>query len=203
MKCIIKKSPHADIRDGTAGEIVGYTVEVNEALVASKPGLKSRVGKPSLPVMVYITVPLEDVAPEAAGKPDNGGDAPTKPQPKRIALPDTRPSHTHKFDIKGNKGYISVGLDDTGQPVEIFVTLSKNGSTVGGAMNCFARALSIMIQTGVPLRELVDKFAWHKFEPSGPTPHPKIPYAHSIVDYIARFLGHTYIPGYNAENEPK
>ena len=106
----------------------------------------------------------------------------------RHKLPDERPSITHKFDIAGHEGYLTVGLYDNGQPGELFVTMSKEGSTISGLMDSFATAISMSFQYGVPLKVLVDKFSHARFEPSGFTRNPDIPMAKSIIDYIFRWL---------------
>jgi ribonucleoside-diphosphate reductase alpha chain len=107
---------------------------------------------------------------------------------KRRRLPDERPSVTHKFSIAGHEGYITVGMYDNGQPGEIFITMSKEGSVVSGLMDAFATAISMCLQYGVPLDVLVDKFAHTRFEPSGFTNNPRIPMAKSVTDYIFRWL---------------
>ena len=78
---------------------------------------------------------------------------------------------------------------EDGQPGEIFITMSKEGSTISGLMDSFATAISMALQYGVPLRVLVDKFSHMRFEPSGFTKNPDIPMAKSIMDYIFRWLG--------------
>jgi len=107
---------------------------------------------------------------------------------RRRKLADERKSITHKFDIAGHEGYITVGMYDDGAPGEIFVAMSKQGSTISGLMDSFATAISYALQYGVPLQFLVDKFAHVRFEPSGFTKNPQIPYAKSIVDYLFRWL---------------
>src|SRR5688572_4168088 len=86
--------------------------------------------------------------------------------PKRRKLPDERASITHKFDIAGHEGYITVGLFDDGTPGEIFLTMAKEGSTISGFADAFAQAISYALQYGVPLQVLVDKFSHARFEPS-------------------------------------
>ena len=103
----------------------------------------------------------------------------------RRKLPDERKALTHKFDIAGHEGYITVGMYEDGTPGEIFVSMSKQGSTISGLMDSFATAISYALQYGVPLQFLVDKFAHMRFEPSGFTKNPQIPYAKSIVDYLS------------------
>ena len=111
----------------------------------------------------------------------------------RRKLPDERPSLTHKFDIAGHEGYITVGMYEDGKPGEIFVNMSKQGSTISGLMDAFATAISYALQYGVPLQFLVDKFAHMRFEPSGFTKNPQIPYAKSIVDYLFRWMASKFL----------
>jgi ribonucleoside-diphosphate reductase alpha chain len=113
--------------------------------------------------------------------------------PRRRRLPDERRSITHKFDIAGHEGYIIAGMYEDGQPGEIFITMSKEGSTISGLMDSFATAISIALQYGVPLRGLVDKFSHMRFEPSGFTKNPDIPMAKSIMDYIFRWLASKFL----------
>lgn len=116
----------------------------------------------------------------------------TKSQPlsvNRHRLPDTRQAVTHKFSISGLKGYITVGLFADGSPGEIFVTVSKEGSFISGLMDSFATAISLALQYGVPVADLVRKFSHVRFEPSGFTGNEQIPVAKSIIDYIFRWLG--------------
>jgi ribonucleoside-diphosphate reductase alpha chain len=115
--------------------------------------------------------------------------------PFRRKLPDERKSITHKFDIAGHEGYITVGMYEDGQPGEIFITMSKEGSTISGLMDSFATAISMALQYGVPLRVLVDKFSHTRFEPSGFTKNPDIPMAKSIMDYIFRWLATKFLDG--------
>ncbi len=113
--------------------------------------------------------------------------------PKRRKLPDERHSITHKFDIAGHEGYITVGLFDDGTPGEIFLTMAKEGSTISGFADAFAQAISYALQYGVPLQVLVDKFSHARFEPSGMTKNPEIRFAKSIVDYIFRWMATKFL----------
>ena len=113
--------------------------------------------------------------------------------PHRRRLPSERTAVTHKFDIAGHEGYITVGLYPDGQPGEIFLKMAKEGSTVSGLMDTFATTVSVALQYGVPLRDLVNKFAHVRFEPSGFTGNQEIPIAKSIVDYIFRWLGSRFL----------
>ncbi|MGO9009175.1 MAG: vitamin B12-dependent ribonucleotide reductase [Bryobacteraceae bacterium] len=114
-------------------------------------------------------------------------------RPVRRKLPDERRSITHKFSIGGHEGYITVGMYDDGSPGELFITMAKEGSTISGLMDAFATAVSFNLQYGVPLKFLVDKFAHLRFEPSGWTGNPQVPYAKSIMDYIFRWLGAKFL----------
>ncbi|MGB7323648.1 MAG: vitamin B12-dependent ribonucleotide reductase [Rubripirellula sp.] len=118
-------------------------------------------------------------------------------KPRRERLPDTRQSVTHKFTIAGHEGYLCVGLYPDGRPGEIFITMAKEGSTIGGIMDSFGTALSIALQYGVPLEVLVNKFSHTRFEPMGHTSNKDIRIAKSVVDYIARWLGLTFMSGYD------
>jgi ribonucleoside-diphosphate reductase alpha chain len=126
--------------------------------------------------------------------------AKTVAAPRRERLPDTRPSVTHKFNVAGHEGYITVGLFPDGRPGELFITMAKEGSTIGGLMDCFGTAVSMSWQYGVPLEVYVNKFSHTRFEPMGHTKNPDIRIAKSIVDYIFRWLGITFLPGYREAN---
>ena len=109
-------------------------------------------------------------------------------RPRRERLPDTRQSLTHKFSVNGHEGYITAGLYDDGRPGEVFITMAKEGSTVGGLMDCFGTAISMSLQYGVPLEVLVNKFSHTRFEPMGHTKNPDVRIAKSVVDYIFRWM---------------
>jgi ribonucleoside-diphosphate reductase alpha chain len=123
-------------------------------------------------------------------------------QPVRHRMPDTRTSLTHKFEIAGHEGYITVGLYEDGQPGELFITMSKEGSTIGGLMDTVGTLTSIALQYGVPLESLVKKFAYQRFEPSGFTKNPDIRHATSITDYVFRWLACQFIKGYKEATAP-
>ena len=123
-------------------------------------------------------------------------------QPIRHRMPDTRMSLTHRFEIAGHEGYITVGLYEDGQPGELFITMSKEGSTIGGLMDTVGTLTSIALQYGVPLESLVKKFAYQRFEPSGFTKNPDIRNATSITDYVFRYLGCQFIKGYKEATSP-
>jgi ribonucleoside-diphosphate reductase alpha chain len=123
--------------------------------------------------------------------------------PQRRRLPATRQSITHKFSVGGHEGYITVGLFEDGTPGELFINMAKEGSTIGGLMDVIGTETSMCLQYGVPLQVLVDKFSHMRFEPSGWTPNPDIPHAKSVVDYIFRWMGMQFIPGFREANAPK
>ncbi len=124
-------------------------------------------------------------------------------RPLRRRLPDTRRSLTHKFDVAGHEGYITVGMYEDGQPGEVFIRIAKEGSTIGGLMDTIATLVSVSLQYGVPVESLVRKFEHVRFEPSGMTRNPEIPIAKSLVDYIFRYLAMEFVPGYRAANAPR
>ena len=115
------------------------------------------------------------------------------PGPRRRKLPDERHALTHKFDIQGHEGYITVGLFEDGTPGEIFLVMAKEGSTISGFADAFAQAISYALQYGVPLQDLVDKFSHVRFEPSGMTKNPDVRFAKSIVDYIFRWMATKFL----------
>jgi ribonucleoside-diphosphate reductase alpha chain len=115
------------------------------------------------------------------------------PRPARRKLPDERHAITHKFSIAGHEGYITVGMYEDGKPGEIFLVMAKEGSTISGLMDAFATSISMALQYGVPLEALVEKFSHVRFEPSGFTKNPEIPYAKSITDYIFRYLASKFL----------
>jgi ribonucleoside-diphosphate reductase alpha chain len=115
-------------------------------------------------------------------------------------LPDTRQSVTHKFNVAGHEGYITVGLYPDGRPGELFITMAKEGSTIGGLMDAFGTAVSMSLQYGVPLEDYVRKFSHMRFEPQGYTKNSDIRIAKSLIDYIFRWLGITFLPGYKEAN---
>lgn len=123
-------------------------------------------------------------------------------KPYRRRLPETRKSITHKFSVAGHEGYLTVGLHDDGQPGELFITMAKEGSTVGGLMDVVGTCVSMALQYGVPLITLVDKFRHARFEPAGMTSNKNIPFAKSLIDYIFCWMGCEFIPGYTEKNTP-
>lgn len=189
MKAIVKTTKHADIRPGAEVEVTGLVARVNGSFI--DPANTNRTKKEDRDY-VFDIGDLDFAPPVATG------DTAKPLVLARMKRPsDTHQAITHKFDINGNKGYITCGVAEDGQPFEIFITLSKTGGTLGGITNCVARAFSLLLQMGMPLEEMVRKFEWHKFEPAGPTSHPQIKHATSVIDYIARWLGYQFIKGYN------
>ncbi len=123
-------------------------------------------------------------------------------KPLRRRLADTRTAITHKFDIAGHEGYLTVGLFEDNQPGELFVTMAKEGSTIGGLMDGIGTLTSMALQYGVPLEALVRKFAHQRFEPSGFSKNPEIRNASSITDYVFRWLAMQFVPGYRQAHSP-
>ncbi|MCF7954528.1 MAG: vitamin B12-dependent ribonucleotide reductase [Phycisphaerae bacterium] len=126
-----------------------------------------------------------------------------KARPFRRRLNETRNSLTHKFSVAGHEGYLTVGLYDDGQPGELFITMAKEGSTVGGLMDVIGTCVSMSLQYGVPLITLVDKFRHARFEPAGMTANKQIPFAKSLIDYIFCWMGCQFISGYAEKNTPQ
>ncbi len=123
-----------------------------------------------------------------ASEPVKVDDHSAPPKPKRVRLPDERQAVTHKFSIGGHEGYLTIGLYPNGKPGEMFISMAKEGSVVSGLMDSFATSVSIMLQYGVPLKVLINKFCHARFEPSGFTSNPNIPIAKSVMDYIFRWM---------------
>ena len=178
--------------DATPDEIAGVYME------GWKQGLKA--------IAIYRdgckrTQPLNTAAsksdtksPTARGSLEYVGKAtPPVPSPFRRKLPDERRSITHKFSVAGHEGYVTVGLFEDGKPGEIFLRMSKEGSTISGLMDAFATAISLTLQYGVPLDALVNKFTHVRFEPSGFTKNPEIPIAKSLIDYIFKWLASKFM----------
>ena len=123
-------------------------------------------------------------------------------RPMRRRLEDTRRSLTHHFNVAGHEGYLTVGMYEDGAPGELFITMSKEGSTIGGLMDSLGTAISVALQYGVPIESLVTKFAHQRFEPQGMTTNREIPFAKSLVDYIFRWMGMEFVDGYREANAP-
>jgi ribonucleoside-diphosphate reductase alpha chain len=112
---------------------------------------------------------------------------------QREKMPAERASVTHKFSVGGHEGYITVGLYEDHRPGEVFIKMSKEGSTLSGVMDGLALTISIGLQYGVPLKVFVDKLLNTRFEPSGITANANIRFVSSVLDYIARWLGGRFI----------
>ncbi len=153
------------------------------------------------------TQPLNTSRAEAPA--ESAGAAQEQPRPVRRKLPDERAAITHKFEIAGHEGYITVGLFEDGVPGEIFLVMAKEGSTISGFADAFAQAVSYALQYGVPLQVLVDKFSHQRFEPAGLTKNPDVRVAKSIVDYVFRWMATKFLStdaqfhaGVNVRDEP-
>ncbi len=107
---------------------------------------------------------------------------------RRRVLPTTRKSVTHKFAVAGHEGYLTLGLFEDGAPGEIFIKMSKEGSTLSGLIQGFCRAFSLALQYGLTVEDACDRFRGMRFDPMGSTNNPDIPEASSILDYVARYL---------------
>jgi ribonucleoside-diphosphate reductase alpha chain len=112
---------------------------------------------------------------------------------QREKLPDARKAVTHHFQVGGHDGYVTVGLYPDGRPGELFFRVTKEGSTVNGLMDSLGISMSMALQHGVPLKDLVRKLAHMRFEPAGATNNPKIRFAKSIPDYVARWLAYEFL----------
>ena len=115
------------------------------------------------------------------------------PRAQREKMPVERDSVTHKFSVGGHEGYLTVGMYPDGRAGEIFIKMSKEGSTLSGVMDGLALTVSLGLQYGVPLKVFVDKLLNTRFEPSGISANPNIRFATSVLDYIARWLGGRFI----------
>ena len=147
-------------------------------------------GERSVPAAVELTDRVKELEAEVDQLRIEAG------QPLRRRLFDTRKAITHKFDIAGHEGYLTVGLFEDGQPGELFITMAKEGSTIGGLMDGIGTLTSMALQYGVPMEALARKFAHQRFEPSGFTKNPEIRNASSITDYVFRWLAMQFVPGY-------
>jgi len=115
-----------------------------------------------------------------------------KYQARRRRLPTTRAALVHKFRIGDHEGYLRVGLFEDGTPGEIFIEMSKAGSTISGLMDGIAILASVAFQSGVPLSVLASKFEGQKFQPYGFTINPELPWADSVPDYVFRYLARKF-----------
>jgi len=177
-------------RDGSKGSQPVST----KSEKADKADAAEKAAPVEVPAPAVVAIePIKPAAPPLAA---------AATRPRRERLPHTRRSITHKFDIQGHEGYINVGFYPDGRPGELFITMAKEGSTIGGLMDVLGTSISIGLQYGVPLEVFVNKFAHSRFEPAGFTKNPDIPIAKSIADYIFRWLGMEFIAGYREANSP-
>jgi len=180
-------------RDGSKGSQPVSTKTESKKDAKEKPREEAAEAETAAPEVT--TADLRPKAPAASS-------VETGARPRRERLPHTRRSLTHKFDIQGHEGYINVGFYPDGRPGELFITMAKEGSTIGGLMDVLGTSISIGLQYGVPLEVFVNKFAHSRFEPAGFTKNPDIPIAKSVADYIFRWLGMEFIDGYREANSP-
>jgi ribonucleoside-diphosphate reductase alpha chain len=167
-------------RDGSKGAQPLNVSDGNKAKVALGSSGSQSVGQTQPePETLQPTVEVQDIK--------------APPRAVRHRLPEERASLTHKFNIAGHEGYITVGLYPNGQPGEIFIKMAKEGSTVSGLMDAFATSISLALQHGVPLKVLCEKFTHTRFEPSGFTGNPNVPIAKSVTDYIFRWLQYRFV----------
>jgi ribonucleoside-diphosphate reductase alpha chain len=179
LKCV------AIYRDGSKRSQPLNTKRTNEGAAKSVPGAENGIETRIKELETELEVVRKQVG-----------------EPLRRRLSDTRSAITHKFDIAGHEGYLTVGLFENGQPGELFITMAKEGSTIGGLMDGIGTLTSLALQYGVPLDALVRKFAHVRYEPSGFTKNPDIRNAASITDYVFRWLGITFVKGYREETSP-
>ena len=143
-------------------------------------------------VVEQFAASVDEQPQTSVGQSTSAGESATSTQSHpgavRRRLPDERRAITHHFSVGGQEGYLTVGVYEDGSPGEIFVRMAKEGSTVSGLMDGFATVTSLALQYGVPLKVLCAKLSHMRFEPSGWTGNPKIGFAKSIMDYIARWL---------------
>src|SRR5215472_2532409 len=140
-----------------------------------------------MPTEILLSLPTAHSNGAASGTARASNDV-TRPRAIRHRLPDERRSTTHRFNVAGHKGYITVGMYPNGEPGELFIVMAKEGSTVSGLVSSFAQVVSVALQYGVPLEVLCEKFVHTRFEPGGFTGNPEIPLATSIMDYIFQWL---------------
>lgn len=111
---------------------------------------------------------------------------------KKNRLPDTRESVTHKATIYSDHGdadvFITAGRYANGRVGELFVNIGLQGSTLRGTLDAWARMVSVALQWGVPVEDIIEKFKAVAFEPAGPTSNPAIPKCNSVIDYTVRWL---------------
>ncbi|WP_165250959.1 vitamin B12-dependent ribonucleotide reductase [Paludisphaera soli] len=190
-------------RDGSKGS---QPVSTKSEKAEKEAAEAKQIAEAALAAVAAVVEPAAAPAPVVVQveslKPVQTSLASAATKPRRERLPHTRRSITHKFDIQGHEGYINVGFYPDGRPGELFITMAKEGSTIGGLMDVLGTSISIGLQYGVPLEVFVNKFAHSRFEPAGFTKNPDIPIAKSIADYIFRWLGMEFIAGYREANSP-
>lgn len=140
------------------------------------------------PIVPSVPTPAADLAGPDGAQPEASQDMIAT----RRTLPETRSSVTHKFAVAGHEGYLTIGLHADGKPGEIFIKMSKAGSTLSGMCQAFTRAFSLAMQFGLSLEDACRRFKGMRFEPMGMTQNPEIPEADSIIDYVARYLELTF-----------
>ena len=207
--CKLSQPLAATTEDKSASEDEGK--KDPSASAPTSPPLSPAPATPAEPMPVLSTPPLQP-SPTPAHEPVRFAEpipAEIEPlvrvveRPMRRRLAETRASITHKFNIAGHEGYLTVGLYEDGMPGELFITMAKEGSTIGGLMDSLGTAVSVALQYGVPVESLVNKFTHQRFEPAGMTANRDIPFAKSLVDYIFRWMGMEFIPGYREANAPR
>jgi ribonucleoside-diphosphate reductase alpha chain len=147
--------------------------------------------------MCKVGQPLSDAGAkkEAASVPAEAEVAPVvEYRPVRKRLPKRRPSQTVSFSVGGAEGYMTAGSYPDDGLGEVFIKMSKQGSTLAGVMDAFSVAISIGLQYGVPLEAYVSKFVNMRFEPAGLTDDPDVRIAQSVMDYLFRRLALDYLP---------
>ena len=160
--------------------------EAPQALITEEPNIVD---------LSKLTV--EELLEEVTKRMQQSNDTQFKRQLSRIVerktLPAKRRGYTQKAKINGQVLFLRTGEYSDGTLGEIFVDLAKEGSTLRSLMNCFAIAVSVGLQYGVPLEEFVEKFVFTKFEPAGMVDHPNIKTTTSIVDFVFRALAYEYL----------
>ena len=173
---------------------VSKTVNVpNDATPEQIAAIYQRAWKLKLKAVSVYRDGSKRTQPLAAAGAETEADPTDTRQVVRHKLKDTRNAVTHKFDISGHKGYITVGMYEDGTPGEIFLVMAKEGSTISGFGDCFAQAISYALQYGVPLEDLVDKFSHVRFEPAGMSRNPEVRFAKSIIDYVFRWMASRFL----------
>ncbi len=181
----------------TTPPVAAGSIEIKETIAAEKQGTPTPVNPDILLANQRIAALETQIAQitEAALQNSESADAKAPPRAVRHRLPAERASVTHKFNLSGHEGYLTVGLYPNQCPGEIFIRMAKEGSTISGLMDSFATAISLALQHGVPLKVLCEKFAHTRFEPSGWTGNPEIGYAKSVMDYIFRWIQLRFLSG--------